>query len=104
MLRLSVVQWFDGGGQNPIEPAAYGIPVLFGNDMSNFETEAKVLEDFGGGFRINNKEEFIVCLDQLLKDPASRAVAGAKALAAVESQKGALAKTMQAIRRVVPLQ
>ncbi|MCX5779119.1 MAG: hypothetical protein NTU66_07895 [Elusimicrobia bacterium] len=109
MYALSDVAFVGGsmvrrGGQNPIEPAAYGIPVLFGNDMSNFETEAKVLEDFGGGFRINNKEEFIVCLDQLLKDPASRAVAGAKALAAVESQKGALAKTMQAIRRVVPLQ
>ncbi|MGA2090509.1 MAG: 3-deoxy-D-manno-octulosonic acid transferase [Endomicrobiales bacterium] len=106
MYALSDVAFVGGslvrrGGQNPIEPAAYGIPVLFGNDMSNFETEAKVLEDFGGGFRINNKEEFCRSLERLLKDPAARVSAGSKAVAAVESQRGALAKTMHAIRQVV---
>lgn len=90
------------GGQNPIEPAAYGVPVLFGNDMSNFESEAKVLEDFGGGVRINNTEEFIRHLGHFIQDPAARRAAGARARAAVESQKGALTKTMQAIRRVIP--
>lgn len=104
MYALSDIAFVGGslvrrGGQNPIEPAAYGVPVLFGNDMSNFESEAKVLEDFGGGVRINNVEEFIRHLGRFIHDPAARRTAGERACAAVESQKGALEKTMKAIRR-----
>lgn len=42
---------FPWGGQNPLEPAGIGIPVLFGEHMENFEEAARALLETppGGG-------------------------------------------------------
>jgi len=39
------------GGQNIIEPASYGLPVVFGRHMNNFEEEACLLVESGVEFR-----------------------------------------------------
>ncbi len=40
----SLIPW---GGQNPLEPAGLGVPVLFGRHMENFEEAARVLTEAG---------------------------------------------------------
>ncbi|MFQ5914343.1 MAG: 3-deoxy-D-manno-octulosonic acid transferase [Nitrospinota bacterium] len=42
----SLIAW---GGQNPLEPAGLGLPVLFGGYMHNFEEAARVLAEAGPG-------------------------------------------------------
>ena len=56
------------GGQNIIEPASYGVPVVFGKHMNNFEEESRLLIESGGGIQINNPEELYDALNQLLAD------------------------------------
>jgi 3-deoxy-D-manno-octulosonic-acid transferase len=89
------------GGQNPIEPAAYSKPVFFGPYMDNFLTEANVLESMGGGFRLRTPHDLIEKMEPVLADHAFRAEAGRKALEAVESQKGALLRTINIVKGVV---
>lgn len=88
----------DKGGQNPIEPASCGKCVLFGSHMENFLTEARVLEEYGGGIRVKDEAAYAAAMERLLSDAAYRRVCGEKARAAVESQKGALERTVQKIR------
>jgi len=48
---------FGKGIHNLLEPAAFGIPVIFGPAHQQF-TEANILKNEGGGFAIENKSEF----------------------------------------------
>ncbi len=54
------------GGQNPMEPAAFGVPVLFGPHMENFENEARGLKKRGGGFVVQDTRELIFLVEELL--------------------------------------
>lgn len=55
---------FGVGIHNVLEAAVYGIPVIWGPNYSKFR-EAKSLIKFGGGFSINNKDEFDRLMDQM---------------------------------------
>ncbi|MBN1823569.1 MAG: 3-deoxy-D-manno-octulosonic acid transferase [Endomicrobiales bacterium] len=91
----------NAGGQNPIEPASHSKPVVFGRHMDNFETEARILEETGGGLRAENAKELASALGELLSDGAKRTSMGRKALEAVNAQKGAMEKTSEAVSSVV---
>ncbi len=58
------------GGQNPIEPAAVGCPVLFGPDMSDFPDIAQGLLDagaaqiVGGSEQLEQRCETLLCSDE----------------------------------------
>ena len=43
------------GGHNPLEPAAFAKPVLFGADMSNFLLISKMLTESGGARRVESE-------------------------------------------------
>ena len=55
---------FGVGIHNVLEAAVYGIPVIWGPNYSKFR-EAKSLIKSGGGFSINNKDEFDRLMDQM---------------------------------------
>ncbi|MCL2389255.1 MAG: hypothetical protein FWC85_02595 [Elusimicrobia bacterium] len=86
------------GGQNPIEPAAYAKPVLFGDDMCNFALEAESLLEHGGGFLVENASKMTQVLGELISNPAQRLSAGQQALQAVNAQRGATAQNLQIIK------
>lgn len=54
------------GGHNPLEPAAFSKPVLFGPDMSDFLWISKLLTDHGGSKQINSETELTHELEALL--------------------------------------
>jgi 3-deoxy-D-manno-octulosonic-acid transferase len=87
---------FHGLLHNILEPAAMGLPVIFGPKTKKFP-EAEALEQAGGGFRINNKEEFENCLEAALQNTDS----GRQSLEFVESQVGATAIIMKDIRKLL---
>jgi len=88
------------GGQNIIEPASYGLPVVFGRHMNNFEEEACLLIESGGGIQINNPQELYVVLNQLLADQEERQRLGKKAWETVVKNRGAVKKTIELITRL----
>lgn len=64
------------GGHNPIEPAAAGVPVLFGPHMEDFSEIADDLSRSGGARQITDEADLTGSLNQLLADPEqSRAMA-----------------------------
>jgi len=76
------------GGQNPIEPAAAGKPVLFGPDMSDFPDVSNLLTTQGGAIRVLSGEELEEQCYRLLSDSAFSARLGEKNKALVEAHRG----------------
>lgn len=60
---------FGKGIHNTLEPAVYGLPVLFGPKYHKFR-EAVELIKVGGGFSVSNPEEMHKVMDRLLTDDA----------------------------------
>ena len=54
------------GGHNILEPALLGLPVLYGKHMGNFEEEARLLAESGGGIPIDHPEDLTPALEKLL--------------------------------------
>jgi len=87
------------GGQNILEPAALGKPVVFGKFMNNFAEEAKVLTQSGGGLQLQNIEDLYDVLKRLLKNPDECQKLGQAAKATVKANSGALLKNIELLRR-----
>ena len=88
------------GGQNIIEPASFGLPVVFGKHMNNFEEEARLLVESGGGIQLNSPEELHGVFNQLLADQEERQRLGKKAWETVVANRGAVNKTIELITRL----
>jgi len=82
------------GGQNLIEPAALGKPVLIGQHTFNF---ALVTEDAlaaGGAQRVADAAELMSAAGRLLNDGAARTAMGRNALAFANQHRGATRRTL----------
>ena len=93
------------GGQNILEPAAQGKPVLFGPNMGNFRDSVQVLVG-RGGIQVNDPEHLFTVLHDLLARPDKIAELGEMASGAVRSVRGASARNVEhmarALRKTVP--
>ncbi len=86
------------GGQNMLEPAAQGRPVIFGPHIDNFRDEAGLLLAAGACQQIKGAGELQASIEGLIKNEALRAEMSRAGLGAVEAQKGATAQTLAALR------
>lgn len=77
------------GGQNPIEPAVYGKPVIFGRYMFNFKNAAEAFLAKGAAIRVDSGSELIPILHNLLADKSKRSEMGAMAERVVVENGGA---------------
>jgi 3-deoxy-D-manno-octulosonic-acid transferase len=85
------------GGHNPLEPAAWGLPVLSGPHIFNFETIYSQLEAGKGFFRTPSAQSLAECVIQLFDDRGAAGRAGKNALAVVNANRGALEKVVDGI-------
>jgi 3-deoxy-D-manno-octulosonic-acid transferase len=76
------------GGQNILEPAAAGKPVLFGPNMENFADSVQVLMG-RGGIQVKDQEQLVRVLHELLAKPELIADLGSMAQSAVTTARGA---------------
>jgi 3-deoxy-D-manno-octulosonic-acid transferase len=93
--------WVHRGGHNVMEPAFFGVPVVFGLDFRHFEEEGRALLAAGAGFLAAGGEELYQHWRQLLQDRALREEAGARAAAVAAQFGGAVEKTVAAVRDLV---
>ncbi|MDH5762375.1 MAG: hypothetical protein OEZ51_05285 [Nitrospinota bacterium] len=89
------------GGHNILEPALLGLPVIYGRHMRNFEEEARLLAESGGGIPIERPEELTPVLENLLNHPEEIRRRGALAAEMVEKQKGAVERTLKIIETLL---
>lgn len=89
------------GGQNPIEPAACGKPVVFGPDMHDFPDIARWLLDAKGAVQARNEEELYATCRRLLADPQEARMMGERASRVVTDNQGATAKLVQDIINIL---
>ena len=87
------------GGQNILEPAAWGKPVLFGPHMENFQGSVKVLLG-RGGIQVADPERLQKVLAGLLECPQEILKLGEMARQAVSSVQGASQACTQAIEHL----
>lgn len=82
------------GGHNLLEPAAVGVPVLFGPHTESVGRLAQDLLGAGGGLRVLNSAQLGALLERLLLDGELRARTGAAAEQAVRSNRGAMERNV----------
>jgi 3-deoxy-D-manno-octulosonic-acid transferase len=80
------------GGQNLIEAASVGRPVLVGPHTFNFEEATRRAIEAGAALRVNDAGELLERALQLLGDDAARARMGAAGLAFAARHRGAAAR------------
>ena len=91
------------GGHNLLEPAALGKPCLTGPHYFNFRDITEQLVANNGAQVVQNAAELATSVITLFKQPQQRHLMGQAALQVVEANRGALAKTLQALAEVLPL-
>jgi 3-deoxy-D-manno-octulosonic-acid transferase len=89
------------GGQNMMEPAAYGASVLFGPYTSNFRETVENLLQRGAARQVADPAELTAALIEALDDPESAAGRGARGRDYVLAQNGAANRTMSELDRLV---
>lgn len=85
------------GGHNLLEPAAWGIPVVTGPHVFNFETIYRQLAIGNAVSTVANADELAVCIQSLMQDAELAQRAGRNALAVVDANRGALERVVAGI-------
>ncbi len=81
------------GGQNPVEPIAAGVPVIFGPHMENFARLAKSLVAKNGAIEVRDADELEKAVGKLLGDPEARRFLVENAQHVLMEHRGATART-----------
>ncbi len=89
------------GGQNPIEPASWGKPILFGPHMENFRQIARDLVEGGGAVRVADESALPAALRDVLSRPEEMRSMGERARRVVQKRQGAARKNLETIRKLL---
>ena len=93
------------GGQNLMEPAAWGCPVIYGPHTDNFEEARITLESRGGGQEVANGKDLAESVDRLFEEPLKREELGRLARRALEDlSSGVAAKQTDILLQVLESQ
>ncbi len=94
---------FHGAGLHSVlEPAAFGVPVLFGPQYGASRDASRLLAD-GGGFTANSAQALASRMISLLTETETRVTAGGRARALVESGLGAAAKSAALVEQLLAI-
>jgi 3-deoxy-D-manno-octulosonic-acid transferase len=90
------------GGQNPVEAIAAGKPVIFGQHMENFAALARSLVQEKGAIQVRSPDELKIAIADFLRDEKRRNDLVANARRALETHRGATARTAELISALRP--
>lgn len=90
------------GGQNILEPAAWGKVVLYGPSMDDFTNEKALLEEAGAGLSVTGEGDLYAKIYDLLQHPENLRDRGAKGREAVIANMGAAKRYAAMIGQHLP--
>src|SRR5262249_38627115 len=90
------------GGQNMIEPAAYGVATCSGPNTQNFRDVVELLLTSGAAARVTSAQELTAFVRRCLEDPPFASELGARAAALVYQQQGATIRTWSLLEPLIP--
>ena len=88
----------NSGGHNPLEPAAFSKPIIFGHDMSDFADISRMLLDAGGAVRVKDAKDLYNVLVLLMENDKRALEMGKSAFRVLNANKGAVEKTINVIK------
>jgi 3-deoxy-D-manno-octulosonic-acid transferase len=92
----------DIGGHNVLEPAAFGVPVVFGPHMHNFVAISELLLAADAARQVSDAEGLADVVLRWLGDASERARIGENGRRVVEANRGALDRTWQLVVELLP--
>ncbi len=85
------------GGHNPLEPAIFSKPILFGPDMSDFAEISGMLLKAGGAVQVRDATSFCEVATHFLADEETARKAGERAFQVFHTNRGAVERTLDVI-------
>jgi 3-deoxy-D-manno-octulosonic-acid transferase len=89
------------GGHNPLEPACFAKPVVFGPHMEDFVEISRDLMVAGAASQVANEEELYESINSLVTDSSVRISQGGKGLQLVNKHQGVTAKHVAIIASIM---
>jgi 3-deoxy-D-manno-octulosonic-acid transferase len=89
------------GGQNILEPAAWGLAPLYGPNLQNFLWAQRILEEAGAGIMVNDAATLARAVRHQLDHPKERQEMGHRAQAALTPHQGASRRQAELIAGLV---
>ena len=90
------------GGQNMIEPSAYGAAVCFGPNTRNFRDVVQLLLSHDAAKVVETERAMYEFLTQCLRNPEQATAMGVRAQDLVRHQQGATERTLQGLESLMP--
>ena len=91
----------DRGGQNMIEPCAYGVATCFGPNTKNFADIVKLLLEADAAKELQVASELGPWIESMIVDPNERQRMSKSATETCQSQRGASQRTWEQIERLL---
>ncbi len=89
------------GGQNILEPAMWGKPILYGPSMEDFADAQQYIQEAGGGVMVCSADEMAVAAMDWLRHPRRAQAVGNAARHAILPHRGAAQKHAAVIRHLL---
>ncbi len=89
------------GGHNPLEPAAFAKPILFGPHTGDVAESCNRLLASDGAMVVHDATELVQAALTLLKNPERSQTMGKNALQILQENQGALGNTLNAVGRFI---
>jgi len=92
----------DIGGHNVLEPAAFGVPVVFGPHMHNFAAISEMLLGADAALQVPDAQGLGEVVLRWLGDASERTRIGENGRRVVEANRGALERTWRMVADLLP--
>ncbi len=89
-----------GGGQNPLEPAALGKPVIFGDKMANFRDIVRILVGSNAVRVVRSELDLRSTIGKLLENESELSSLGEAAARCIAENRGSLGRTVDALENI----
>lgn len=89
------------GGHNILEPAALGVPILFGPHMFNFALISRMMLEAGAAIQVENRDQLAAIVGDWFGDASRRARIGEAGRRLVEENRGAVDRLLDLVEECI---
>lgn len=89
------------GGQNMIEPCAYGVATSFGPNTRNFTDVVQLLLESDGAVQFQDPAQIVPWVTSMIENPSERQALQERAKELVQKQRGAVQRTWSQLKTLI---